>query len=102
MDEVFVKIGGRIRYLYRAIDQEGQILDIFMHHQRNKRVAMRFFRKILGTTQYLPRVLVTDKLRIYPAAHRKVMPSVEHRKHKGLNNVIENSHKRVRKRERFM
>jgi len=102
VDEVFVKIGGKTHYLYRAVDQDGHVLDIFVHRRRNKQAAIRFFRKVLGTTQDLPRVLITDKLRSYPAAHGAICPGVEHRQHKGLNNRAENSHKRVRKRERFM
>ena len=73
-----------------------------VHPRRNKQAAIRFFRKLLIGCQYVPRVLVTDKLRSYPAAQRSILPSVDHRQHKRLNNVIENSHRRVRKRERVV
>jgi putative transposase len=102
VDEVFIKINGKTQYLYRAIDQHGHILEIMVHQHRNKQAAIRFFRKLLVGCQYVPRVLVTDKLRSYPAAKRCALPSVEHRQHKRLNNVIENSHRRVRKRERMV
>ena len=102
LDEVFIKINGKTQYLYRAIDQHGHVLDIMVHRRRNKQAVIRFFRKLLIGCQYMPRVLVTDKLRSYPAAKRSILPSVDHRQHKRLNNVIENSHRRVRKRERIV
>lgn len=102
VDEVFIKINGKTQYLYRAIDQHGHILEIMVHPRRNQQAAIRFFRKLLVGCQYVPRVLVTDKLRSYPAAHRAIFPRVEHRQHKRRNNVIENSHRRVRKRERIL
>ncbi|GAB2451728.1 hypothetical protein GCM10027162_56010 [Streptomyces incanus] len=73
-----------------------------MQNRRDKAAAQRFFRRLLKTTRTVPRVIVTDKLRCYGAAHREVMPSVEHRSHKGLNNRAENSHQPTRQRERAM
>ncbi|MEW2490760.1 DDE-type integrase/transposase/recombinase, partial [Streptomyces sp. NPDC048411] len=70
--------------------------------RRDKAAARRFFRRLLKRTGAVPRVIVTDKLRSYGAAHREVMPSVEHRSHKGLNNRAENSHQPTRQRERAM
>ena len=70
--------------------------------RRNKRAAKRFFRRLLKGHGYVPRVLITDKLRSYSAAHREVMPSVEHRRHKGLNNRAESSHQPTRYREQQM
>ena len=102
IDEVFIKINGKTQYLYRAVDQHGQVLEIMVHPRRNQQTAIRFFRKLLVGCQYVPRVLITDKLRSYPVAQRSVLPSAEHRQHKRLNNVIENSHRRVRKRERIV
>ena len=102
IDEVFIKINGKTQYLYRAIDQYGQVLEIMVHPRRNQQAAIRFFRKLLVGCQYVPQVLITDKLRSYPVAQRKILPSVEHRQHTRLNNVIENSHRRVRKRERIV
>jgi putative transposase len=102
IDEVFIRIKGKTHYLYRAVDQHGTILDILVQKRRNRQAAERFFRRLLHSNQYVPRVVITDKLRSYPAAARAILPSVEHRQHKGLNNRIENSHRRVRKRNRFL
>ena len=97
LDEVFVKINGEQKYLWRAVDRDGDVLDILVQNRRDTAAARRFFRKLLKRTGSVPRVIVTDKLRSYGAAHREVMPSVEHRSHKGLNNRAENSHQRTRK-----
>ncbi|MGW3681533.1 IS6 family transposase [Streptomyces prasinus] len=102
LDEVFVKINGVRHYLWRAVDQDGNVLDILVQNRRNKTAARRFFRRLLKGIGAVPRVIVTDKLRSYGAAHREVMPSVEHRSHKGLNNRAENSHQPTRQRERAM
>ncbi|CAL9327788.1 IS6 family transposase ISRH1 [Streptomyces sp. enrichment culture] len=102
LDEVFVRINGELKYLRRAVDADGTVLDILVQNRRDKAVARRFFRRLLKTTRTVPRVIVTDKLRSYRAAHRQVRPSVEHRSHKGLNNRAENSHQRTRQRERAM
>ncbi|MGY3206351.1 putative transposase [Streptomyces sp. TE5632] len=100
LDEVFVKINGELTYLWRAVDQNGTVLDILVQNRRNKAAARRFFRRLLKGIGAVPRVIVTDKLRSYGAAHREVMPSVEHRSHKDLNNRAENSHQPTRQRER--
>ncbi|MFF3390211.1 IS6 family transposase [Streptomyces sp. NPDC002669] len=102
LDEVFLRINGELKYLWRAVDADGTVLDILVQGRRDKAAARRFFRKLLKTTRTVPRVVVTDKLRSYGAAHREVMPSVEHRAHKGLNNRAENSHQPTRRRERAM
>ncbi|MFI6063539.1 IS6 family transposase [Streptomyces sp. NPDC051286] len=102
LDEVFIKINGEQKYLWRAVDQDGNVLDILVQSRRDTAAARRFFRTLLTKTGGVPRVIVTDKLRSYGAAHRKVMPSVEHRSHKGLNNRAENSHQPTRQRERAM
>ncbi|MFC5856645.1 IS6 family transposase [Streptomyces chlorus] len=102
LDEVFVKINGERKYLWRAVDADGNVLDILVQNRRDKAAARRFFRTLLKTTCSVPRVVVTDKLRSYGAAHREVMPSVEHRSHKGLTNRAENSHQPTRQRERAM
>jgi putative transposase len=78
------------------------VLDILVQSRRNKAAAKKFFRKLLKGCQYVPRVLITDKLGSYEAAKQEVMPSVEHRKHKRLNNRAENSHQPTRQRERTM
>ena len=100
LDEVFVKINGTIHYLWRAVDQHGNVLDVLVQSRRNAKAAKRFFRKLLKGLRYVPRVLVTDKLASYGAAHRVVMPSVQHRQSKYLNNRAENSHQPTRQRER--
>jgi putative transposase len=102
LDEVFIKIQGVQKYLWRAVDQNGNVLDILVQNRRDKAAARRFFRRLLTTTGQVPRVIVTDKLKSYGAAHHEVMPSVEHRAHKGLNNRAENSHQPTRQRERAM
>lgn len=102
LDEVFIKINGERKYLWRAVDAAGNVLDILLQGRRDKAAARRFFRKLLKKTRAVPRVVITDKLRSYGAAHREVMPSVDHRSHKGLNNRAENSHQPTRQRERAM
>ncbi|WP_406729465.1 IS6 family transposase [Streptomyces sp. GD-15H] len=102
LDEVFLKINGEQKYLWRAVDQDGTVLDILVQNRRDTAAARRFFRRLLKGIGAVPRVVVTDKLRSYGAAHREVMPSVEHRSHKGLNNRAENSHQPTRQRERAM
>ncbi|MGW9498924.1 IS6 family transposase [Streptomyces prasinus] len=102
LDEVFIKINGDQKYLWRAVDQDGTVLDILVQNRRDKSAARRFFRRLLKTTRTVPQVIVTDRLRSYGAAHREVMPSVEHRSHQGLNNRAENSHQPTRQRERAM
>jgi putative transposase len=102
LDEVFIKIGGKTHYLWRAVDQHGNVLDILVTSRRDTRAATRFFRKLLTGLEYAPRVLITDKLASYGAARRRVLRSVEHRKSKYLNNRAENSHQPTRQRERAM
>jgi len=102
MDEVFVRIRGKLHYLWRAVDQEGRVLDILVQSRRNTCAAKRFFRKLLRGLQYVPRVIITDKLRSYGAAKREILPGVEHRQSRYLNNRIEVSHQPTRRRERQM
>ena len=102
LDEVFVTINGRRQYLWRAVDQDGNVLDVLVQPRRDAKAAKRFFRKLLKRQCVSPRVLVTDKLGSYQVAHREVMPSVEHRQSKYLNNRAENSHQPTRQRERAM
>jgi putative transposase len=94
LDEVFVSINGVQHDLWRAVDQDGTVLDILVQPKRDKRAAVRFLRQLLKGLAYVPRVVITDKLASYGAALREVLPSVEHRRHKGLNNRAENSHNR--------
>jgi putative transposase len=102
LDEVVLKINGVIQYLWRAVDQHGNVLDILVTSRRDKQAAKRFFRKLLTGCKYVPRVIITDKCRSYGAAKQEIMPGVEHRQHKGLNNRAENSHQPSRQKERQM
>jgi putative transposase len=102
LDEVFLKINGRLHYLWRAVDQDGDVLDILVQRHRNKKAAKKFFRKLLKRLQYVPRVIITDKLRSYSAAKAEVLPGVEQCQGKWQNNRAENSHQPTRLRERVM
>jgi putative transposase len=102
LDEVFIKIQGQQRYLWRAVDQDGDTIDILVQSRRNQRAAERFFRRLLKGQGGEPRWLVTDKLRSYAAAHRTIMPSVNHLNHVYVNNRAEVSHEPTRQRERAM
>jgi putative transposase len=102
LDEVFLKINGRLHYLWRAVDQDGDVLDILVQGRRDKKAAKKFFRKLLKRLRYVPRVIITDKLKSYLAALQEIMPSVEHRQDKGQNNRAENSHQPTRLREKVM
>src|ERR671917_43604 len=102
LDEVCLMIRGTKHWLWRAVDQDGVVLDVLVQSRRDKRAAKRLLRKLLKRQTRVPRVLITDKLASYRAAKGEVMPSVEHRRHKGLNNRAENSHQPTRRRERQM
>jgi putative transposase len=92
LDEVFLRINGRLYYLWRAVDQDGDVLDILVQSRRDKKAAKKFFRKLLKGLQYVPRLIITDKLKSYSAARAEVMPGVEHLQQKYQNNRAENSH----------
>jgi len=79
IDEMFIKINGEDHYLWRAVDQDGNVLDILVQSRRNKQAAKRFFRKLPKGLRHVPRVIITDKLKSYRAAKAEVMPGVEHR-----------------------
>jgi putative transposase len=102
IDEVVITIGGKKHWLWRAVDQHGVELDILIQSRRNKAAAGRLLRKLVRKQMRTPRVMITDKLGSYAAAKREIMPGVEHRQHKGLNNRAENSHQPTRRRERIM
>jgi putative transposase len=102
LDEVAVRIAGVQHWLWRAVDQDGVVLDILVQSRRDKQAAKRLLRKLLKEQMRPPRVMVTDKLASYAAARRELMPGVEHRQHKGINNRAENSHQPTRRRERQM
>jgi len=100
LDEVFIRVRGKLHYLWRAVDQHGHVLDVLVQSRRDTRAAGRFFRKLLHGLQCVPRVIVTDKLRSYGAARRKILPGVEHRQSRYLNNRAEVSHQPTQRRER--
>jgi putative transposase len=102
LDEVAVKIGGAQHWLWRAVDGSGRVLDVLVQRRRDRRAAKRLLRKLLKRQGRPPRVLITDKLGSYTVAKQAIMPGVEHRRHKGLNNRAENSHQPTRRRERQM
>src|SRR5438270_425923 len=102
LDEVFLTINGERHYLWRAVDQDDNVLDILVQSRREKKAAKNFFRKLLKGLRYVPRVIITDKLRSYSAAKAEMMPSVEHLQQKYQNNRAENSHQLTRLRERLM
>jgi putative transposase len=102
LDEVFVTIRGKLHYLWRAVDQDGDTINILVQKRRNKRAAKRFFRKLLKGQCASPRRMVTDKLRSYSAAKRELMPLVPHCTDQYANNRAELSHEPTRLRERQM
>src|SRR4051812_5559429 len=96
LDEVVISIAGQKHWLWRAVDQHGVVLDILVQSRRNAKAAKRLLRKLLKKQGTAPRVMITDKLASYGAAKREIMPGVEHRQHRGLNNRAENSHQPTR------
>lgn len=102
LDEVFIKIRGELHYLWRAVDQDGEVVDILVQKRRDKRAAKRFFRTLLSGQQSVAWRVVTDKLKSYSAAIRELMPSVVHCTDKHANNRAEVSHERSRQQERQM
>src|SRR3954462_3332272 len=102
LDEGVIKIAGVKHWLWRAVEQTGMVLDVLVQSRRDKQAAKRLLRKLLKKQMRPPRVVITDKLASYAAAKKEIMPRVEHRQHKGLNNRAENSHQSTRRRERRM
>jgi len=96
LDEVFLTIHGERYSLWRAVDQDGTVLDIVVQRQRDQQATKICFRKLFKRCQDIPRVLITDKLKSYGAATREILPSVEHRQHRYLNNRAENPHQPTR------
>ena len=102
IDEVFVKINSQQQYLWRAVDQDGEVVDVYLQAKRDGAAAKRFFRRLLRSHGGEPRKVVTDKLRSYPVAHREVIPEVIHVTDQYANNRGEQSHEATRVRERGM
>lgn len=102
IDEVFVKINGKQHYLWRAVDQDGEVIDAYLQAKRDGAAATRFFRRLLRSHGDEPRKVVTEKLRSYPVAHREVMSETIHSTQQYENNRAEQSHEATRVRERGM
>ncbi len=102
LDELFVTLQGQRQYLWRAVDQDGDVIDLLVQSRRDRHAAARFFRKLLKRQGRGPLRLITDKLRSYAAARRTVMPSVMHSTRQYENNRAEASHQPTRQRERQM
>jgi putative transposase len=102
LDEVVVSIAGEQHWLWRAVDQNGFVLDVLVQRRRDTLAAQRLMRKLLKSAAAPPRVMITDKLRSYGVARARMGLRVDHRQHKGLNNRAENSHQPTRRRERIM
>jgi putative transposase len=101
LDEVFVKVNGKLCYLWRAVDHEGEVLDAVVTSKRNKAAALKLLRRIMKKYG-LPRSVVTDGLRAYPAAMNEIGAAARHEVGVRLNNRAENSHQPFRRRERAM
>jgi transposase-like protein len=102
VDETYVKVAGRWRYVYRAIDQFGQVIEIFVSAQRDGRAARRFFEHAIGTTKTMPIEVVTDLAPVYPAALEELLPTTRHRTDRYANNRLEADHGRLKARLRPM
>jgi putative transposase len=102
LDEIFLTINGERHYLWRAVDQDDNVLAILVQRRRNTQAAKKFFHKLLKGLQYVPRGLITDTRKSYGATKREILPGVEHRQSRYLNNRCEHSHWPTRQRERRM
>ena len=102
IDEVFIKINGKQYYLWRAVDQDGEIVDVYLQSKRDGATAKRFFRRLLRSNAGEPRKIVTDKLRSYGVAHRELISDTIHISDRYANNRAEQSHEPTRVRERGM
>jgi transposase-like protein len=102
LDEMVVSLSGKQMYMWRAVDSEGEVLEILVQPQRDKAAALRLFRKLFRRQGFVPTVIITDKLRSYGAALREIGFSGSHEQGLRANNRAENSHQPVRRRERKM
>jgi len=102
LDEVYLKIDGRLVYLWRAVDAEGEVLDVLVQTRRNRRAALKLMRKLLKKYGFVPDKLVTDDLRSYSAAARDLGIAKRHERGRWRNNRAENSHQPTRRREHKM
>jgi putative transposase len=101
LDEVYLKIAGRMVYLWRAVDAEGEVLDVLVQSKRNKHAALKLMRKFLKKYGFVPDRMITDDLRSYGAAARDLGIEACHERGQWRNNRAENSHQPTRRRERF-
>ena len=92
IDEVFMKIQGQQDYLWRAVDQDGEVVDVFLQKRRDAQAAKRFFKRLLKKYRGEPRKIITDKLRSYRVAHRELIPDKIHDTSQYANNRAELSH----------
>ena len=102
LDEVYLKIAGRMVYLWRAVDGEGEVLDVLVQSKRNKPAALKLMRKLLKKCGFVPDRMITDDLRSYGAAARELGIESRHERGQWRNNRAENSHQPTRRRERKM
>jgi transposase, IS6 family len=102
VDETYVKVAGHWRYVYRAIDQLGQVIDVFVSPRRNAGAARRFFQRAIGTTKVAPAEVTTDQARLYPAVLDELLPAAWHRTDRYANNRVECDHGRLKARLRPM
>jgi len=102
IDEVFIKINGKHHYLWRAVDQDGEVVDVYLQAKRDGAAAKRFFKRLIRSYKGEPRKIVTDKLRSYGVAHRELIPETIHSTRQYENNRAEQSHEATRVRERGM
>jgi transposase-like protein len=102
VDETYVKVGGRWRYVYRAIDQFGQVIDVYVSPRRDATAAHRFFARAIGTTKVAPAEVVTDRAATYPMVLEELLPAAWHRTEQYANNRVEADHGRLKSRLRPM
>jgi transposase-like protein len=98
VDETYTRLAGTWTYIYRAIDQDGQVIDAYFSTRRNAKAAQAFFERASAETGVKPARVTTDKAKCYPPALRKVLPNVEHRRSRYLNNGIERDHGHLKQR----
>jgi transposase-like protein len=102
VDETYVKVGGRWRYVYRAIDQFGQVIDVYVSPRRDAMAAHRFFERAIATTKVAPVEVITDRAATYPMVLEGLLPAVWHRTEQYANNRVEADHRRLKSRLRPM
>jgi len=102
LDETYVKVAGQWRYVYRAIDQFGQVIDVFVSPRRDAAAARRFFERAIGSTKVTPTEVITDKAAVYPKVLEEMVPAAWHRTERYANNRIEADHGQLKRRLRPM